>query len=58
MFAVADFTRHKDACPSNVDKPTCTDLPCTWNKPRKASGSVKICDIDARYVPKSYVHLL
>ncbi|XP_063859289.1 uncharacterized protein LOC135100387 isoform X1 [Scylla paramamosain] len=45
MFAIEDFVSRRG---DHASAPTCTDLPCMWNKPRRNTKQIKAVDLDHR----------
>ncbi|XP_063859290.1 uncharacterized protein LOC135100387 isoform X2 [Scylla paramamosain] len=43
MFAIEDFVSRRG---DHASAPTCTDLPCMWNKPRRNTKQIKAVDLD------------
>ncbi|KAG0714208.1 hypothetical protein GWK47_014566 [Chionoecetes opilio] len=49
MYAVANFV-HRNEVSLSIQRPTPTDLLCTWDKPHKSSEPLRIYHTDGRFV--------
>lgn len=54
LLSVANFKKCGDVPEQVQGQASCTDVLCTWNKPRTSNKSKYVIDIERRYVFYKY----